>query len=297
MKLYTMKKIFTLIASAILLFSCSSDDSQVVENTAATSTGIPDFQKLEKVIFMPGGSNETVWHFNSDGVLSEIKNRNGVVIQSFTYDSNQNLTLSVKGNVMYTFGYDNNNHMTNFNGQPLTYNVAQNSYTITFASTATDDYLASMTINLSADSIILNEDPHYISSEGGGYTGPLFGTNYSNGNMTQYYVTGSNGESDYRYDTHTNPFKKALLPICRAFSVACFLMPDERFATGEYNSENNVIFNGYDLEGPEDLEYVYEYNEHNLPVKRTSNAYYLGALEHTYVSAEFEYQPVILPKK
>jgi hypothetical protein len=297
-----MRTIYSLLVLVLITFSCSESDdfTQLQNNQKQSPNSILklDPTKLAKIIYFPGAPYESQWVFYPNGLLKKITKHDGSIVQNFIYDANRNLIftshIGSNGNpaISSSFTYDNTNHITSYNGQTVTYDAAANKYIYQYVPINDYDYPDSREIILNNDLLITNEVTNYIATDGN-YS--IFGMSagYFNNNMT--YVIGPNDPSgpSYLYDTNVNPLKLAMLPICRAMSITNGSY-SSRFATGEYNSVNNVILNSYAPEDPEKEEYVYQYNN-NLPTSIIKKFYYLGVLETTSLFALYYYQGDVIP--
>ena len=295
-----MRKTYPLLLFILIAFSCSESDAILkTNNTIAGKQPIKvinalDPTKLAKIIYFPGTAYESQWFFYSNGLLKKITKQDGTVVQNFIYDANKNLTftshIGSAGNaaISYSFTYDNSNHITSCNGQPVTYDAIANKYIYQYIPINDYDYPDNREIILTSDLLITSEVTNYIAIDGNYSMGGM-SAGYFNNNMS--FVIGYSDPSgpSYQYDEKVNPLKLAMLPICRAMSITSGSYTS-RFATGEYNSVNNVVLNGYGPEDPEKEEYVYEYNSNNIPRSIQQKFYYLNVLESTRLFALYYYQ-------
>ena len=309
-----MKKIYSLLIIVLISFSCSeADDIISKDNPQLRKPGriinVLDPTKLAKVVFYPGSDSEKNYYFYPNGLLRKITNADGTLFQKFIYDSNNNLiyTQRISSSVWvsaysYAFTYDDSNHITSVNGISVTYDAQANQYVFHYPPVFTDDpecptcydYPDRTEITLNNEMKIINQRTFYHSSDGNYSYGGIYAS-YNNGNMTSVSgYTDPSGPS-YLHDNKINPLKPALTPICRALSVARSLSYYERFATGENNSTNNVIFNGYGQGDPESEEFIIEYNANNLPFRTTRKSYYFQTLESTRTFALYYYQGDPIP--
>jgi hypothetical protein len=306
-----MKKIYPLLFLVLLSFSCSdADDIILKDNPQLRKPGrvinALDPTKLAKVVFYPESTSEKNYYFYPNGLLRKITNANGSLFQTFTYDSNNNLIYTQRSSTSqsytYTFTYDGSSHITSVNGDAVAYDSIANQYIFHYPPVFPNDpdcptcydYTDRTEITLNNEMLIINERTFFLSSDGNYCYGGMF-AGYNNGNMS--YVSGATDPSgpSYSYDNKTNPLKFALSPICRALSVARGLNYYGRFATGENNSSNNVIFNGYGEGDPESEEFIVEYNANNLPFRTTRKSYYFQTLESTRIFALYYYQGDPIP--
>lgn len=75
-----MKNIISLFVIIIVLVSCNNDDS--------TNSTVINPNLLQRVDFFSGTNYEKRWCFNSNGFLEEIKDANGILLEKFVYNSN-----------------------------------------------------------------------------------------------------------------------------------------------------------------------------------------------------------------
>ena len=118
-----MKKNIFLFVLTITLFSCSSDDSSSSVN--------PNL--LQRVDFYPGQPQENRWNFNSAGLLTSITDANSDLIETFVYDSNNNVVQDIKYSAgspteNYLITYDSSNKITNINSRSYNYSASDNRY-------------------------------------------------------------------------------------------------------------------------------------------------------------------------
>jgi hypothetical protein len=286
-----MKKLFCLVLLTFISISCSNSDEE------ETPIDTIDPTKLAKVIFYPGASNETHWNFNKNGLLKEITLKNGTILENFIYDVNKNLLnytilyinyIENKPRAINNFTYDSNNHITSYNGQDVTFNQLLNSYTVH----AKNAYgLVNTEIKLNDDLLIVDEKENYMEEVA--YSVQGFRSSYENHNMKSFGSNSRELEGNYKYDNKVNPFKQALLPICKAMGITSFENAYGKWAIGEYNSLNNVIFNDFDYFNKSG--YIYEYNSNNLPITRTSKIYNAGVLEQSILNVRYYYQGDVIP--
>ncbi len=301
-----MKKLYAVLVLIFLLFSCSeSDDFDQNENISRKPTkpiNALDPTKLARVVFYPGTSYEKIWFFYPNGLIKKITTHNGTLLQNFLYDANKNLIQTNYSNSnSYTFTYDNNNHITSLNGQNVLYDATSNQYIFQYPPIINNnpecpwcyDYADRREITLNEDLLIQNDITYYLSADGDYFHRSVI-AGYNNGNMSFSGNWNDPTWLAYAYDDKPNPFKLALLPVCRAMAITsenCY----GRFAYGTVSSVNNVIRNIYDSQDPENEVISYEYNSNNLPVKQTTMFYSSGNLEYTGVSILYYYQGDVIP--
>lgn len=284
-----MKSLLVALALLALATSCSTESS--------TPSNTPNPNLLQRVDINLNSLQEQRLLFNSDGLLDTITTAGGVLLKTFSYDSQNNLLThtSYELPTPYTdaFTYDASNHIISVNNEPVTYDAVENKYTIDYAFFNTYEYLDKTEVTLNADLMLLTEQQLWISADGNFALNGV-SSGYVSQNLSGYY-DGVAGEGNYTYDTHSNPLKAALLPICRAMCLTNFRNAHNKWINGMYCSANNMTSNDYDLEGPEKSVYIYEFNSLSLPTQQTTESYYLGVLEDTRISAKYYYQGDVLP--
>jgi len=296
-----MKKILLLLA--FVAVSCSSEPIPVASDEQNPDTAKNGYNpggtridptKLAKVIIGPGASNERQWFFYPNGLLWQIRKPDGTIQQTFQYDASNRLIASIGvSGIPYYFTYDNQNRITSMglqtNTQPVSFDNATNTYIL-----GTDPiYHTEIVVN--PDLLITSEKMYYQDIDNpdtpaileGAYLGRV------NGNMV-YVSSGGDSYSTHTFDDKINPFKQALLPICRALGLYGFGDLNKKFANPNYNSINNLLSLSYDIGDPESSSYVYEFNTNQLPIKQTEYFYYLGVLEGTRVNILYYYQGDII---
>jgi hypothetical protein len=307
-----MKNIFSLLILLLSIISCSAPEEETQQIPAGNNLrpkpeiGANDPNKLSRVIFYPGTNYEEQFFFYQNGLLRKITKHDGTLIQDFIYDANKNLTLSHKistwATYTLTFTYDSSNYITSVNLKPVTYNAASNKYILQYEPNLPVDpecpecydYVDRTEIDLSTERLAINEFTYYLSSDGNYSHHGIFAAYSSNNNLG--YITNWNDPSgsSYSYDNHINPLKAAMLPLCRAMAVTGGSWT-ERYMRGEFNSANNVVFNGYESADPETDEFVIEYNSNGRPKNTIHNGYYFGVLEYTGLYAKYYYQGETIP--
>lgn len=284
-----MKKLRAFLI-APFLFACSSDDVPV--NLADTDPTL-----LQKVIFNPGQPFERHWNFYGNGLLKEIKQADGTVIQSFSYDSNHNL-IATAG---HTFTYDGNNIITSVDGYPVSYDAIGGKYIFDYEIPVGEDpydfpHRTEITVN--PDFLLLSKKVFFTQSTGEEFFYEAEKTLYENGNLVSAWHTDFDTEQHYEFDNKSNPLKQALLPICRAMALVdgMSIYGNDPWINGMYSSNNNVSQLEYASEDPESAFFIYEYNGINLPVSQTQFPVYNSEPDGpAFVAVRFYYQGEIVP--
>jgi hypothetical protein len=295
-----MKKLLALLfipllfcfASSLALVSCSSDDVPVNPTNA-------DPTLLQKVIFHEGQPFEKQWHFYNNGLLKEITQADGTVIQSFTYDSNNNL-LSTAG---HTFTYDSGNIITTVDGYPVaySYDAAGGKYTFNYEIPVGEDpydFPHRTEIIVNTDFLLLSKKVFFTHPTNGEFFHQAEKTTYQNGNLVRALHTDGEAEQNYEFDSKSNPLKQALLPICRAMALVDgkSIYGNDPWIHGNYSSVNNISHIAFAAEDPESAFVIYDYNGINRPVIQTQYPVYNGEPDGPGVIAmRYYYQGDIVP--
>lgn len=266
----------------MICISCSTDSTD--ENTTVNP------KLLQRVDFLPGNPNVKHWLFNAKGLLTEIRNIDNVLVESFAYDGNNNMIqniMYVNGtpNVTFNVGYNLNNFMTHINGSPLNYNASEHKYYYTEGYSTFECFI---------NSDFLFKESHYIYDDtiDQYYTNEYCGHD-ANGNMTGYTSSSTFGgpNSFYTHNDKINPLRSATISIMRAKSWC-----DSKFLATSLSSVNNIAGMHYFSEDPESYLYHYDYNSYDLPTQQYCDHYYSGVYENTNVTVKYYYyQGDVLP--
>lgn len=286
-----MKKLFLLLFLPVL-FSCGSDDVPVNYTNN-------DPTLLKKVVFNEGQPYEKQWNFNANGLLKEITQGDGTVIQTFTYDANNNL-LATAG---HTFTYDSANIITTVDGYPVaySYDAAGGKYTFDYDVPVGEDpgdfpYRTEIIVN--PDLLLLRKRVFFNDAVSGVFFYEPEKTVYQNGNLVRALHTDAETEQNYEFDSKINPLKAALLPICRAMALVDgkSIYGNDPWINGSYSSVNNVAHIAFASEDPESTFVTYEYNGINRPTTQTNYPIYNGEPDGPgVVTAQYYYQGDIVP--
>jgi hypothetical protein len=276
-----MKKFLVLLFAIIVVTSCSNDSSSEIIPTASNG-------KLQRVDFLPGSPNETRWHFNADGLLISITKADGTLVETFTYDFNneviQNIKFTGTTSTTYNITY-NSGFIAEINGDNYNYSYVDHKYSFTSGFTSFECQLGSNDFLKESRSVYDDGEDVYENR---------YYCNYdASGNLTHLYFHGpfiGDPENKYTYDTHINPIKEGISSIVKAKSIY-----DPFFFRDGASSENNIATMVYAPEDPESAIYTYEYNADNLPIIQTKNNYYLGVFENSYVAVKYYYQGDVIP--
>ena len=278
-----MKNIFCLFVIIIAFSSCNNDDSS---NLTQANPNL-----LQRVDFYSGTSFEKRWYFNSDGFLAEIKDANGMLLEKFVYNSNNQVIQNIiyeNGTVSQTLNisYSSANVVSQINGTTYNFSTTETKY----YNSDGIFYNYNCFLNsefLLTESSITNDDPD-------NYYEFLYYSNYQGNNMFTYSSHDTNSFQDiftfYDFGTSINPLKQALLPVFKVKSIT-----DPRFYYDSLSSTNNIISQGYLNIDPEYHTYEYTFNSNNLPIVQTRNDYYLDVFENSLESKHYYYQGELIP--
>jgi hypothetical protein len=291
-KTLIMKQLVALFGFVFLL-SCNNDD------TADNTTTI-DPTLLQKVVFAPGNAVEKHWNFYLNGLLKEITQPDGTVLQSFTYDANGNLLASAG----HTFTYDSSNIITTVDGYPVSYgyDAAGGKYTFEYEVPAGEDagidFPHKTEIVVNSDLLPLTRRIFFNYPEGEVYFTPLNSV-YQNGNLRTAAQQGGDTYQRYEYNSGANPLKTALLPVCRAMGLVDgnSQWPNlGNWQNGNFSSNNLVVHLQYALEDPESNTFTYTVNALGLPTSQISQYYDFGVPGgEPITSIHYYYQGDVVP--
>lgn len=283
-----MKKIFTL-GIVFMFFSCNSDDAVSTETPAILQ---PDPTKLQKVVFFPETTYQKELDFYENGLVKEIRTSSENAVQTFVYDSNNNLTNTTitatgRAPISVNFTYDTQNRITSINGNSIHYDAVRNAYvTENIGGEFTEYYLNSI-------GLFNHEVNHYRDED-------IIQQYGANANQTGNNTTSLSNDfewfSNFSHDNKTNPLKAAFLPACKASGLIYFGDVWKKLLHSEYNSANNVVSVGYSIEDPETAQITYTYNSLNLPVTAIMEDFYHGQSEGTRVYIKYYYQGEQIPQ-
>jgi len=272
------------------MYSCSDSDNDSSANTTL----------LQKVVFPSNFDRE--WHFYDNGLVKEMAGSNGYISESFSYDENGNLTAltnHIQPAYSYSFTYDGN-IITSVNGHPVAYGYdpAGGKYTFEFDVPAGESgvqYPYRTEIIVNPEMLPLSRTIFYL--ENGQPTSKILRSGaYQNGNQ---YLQVVNGPFNFEFDAHPNPFKQALLPVCRPLALADVdsdYIGDTFYHSPELTSINNVIELNYGPEWPESTTYTYTYNAAGYPTSQTSQYHSDGPTEiDPVVEMQIYYQGDVIP--
>lgn len=305
-----MKNLYFLLFVASLFMGCSDDNSwnlatgnAVDENTErirhnnGSTRLVPNPELLQKVINAPGTAAERHLNFYPNGMLKNITNAAGTILEYFIY-SNGNLTSCYTGGATHTFTYDTNNRIATVNGYPTTYDAATGTYIFTFEVPNEEDlhdYQHRAEIAVNAEGYLLskknffdlNNEYHYVAAV----------AYYQNGNLSGFGLNGGETGGGYEFEDTPNPLKFAMAAVSRTMIL---IAPGDRYGApwmiSDYISDNNISSNSYQLEDPETSTKIYTYNSAGLPTVQTTQNYYNGAPDGLpYTSRLYYYQGDVIP--
>lgn len=297
-----MKNLFVILSFTLVFFSCSESDDFTPNNSSAAKQPIRvikalDPTKLSKVIFYPGTNRERTWYFYTNGLLKKIVHNDGTLIQDFFYDANMNLSSThfygdpnfIGNPYNFNFSYDASNHLSLANSTQYTYNSSNNTYSS-----------EQKTFTLNSDQLFKKESYVYLDYQEPdqppvAYTIYGVNTSYNNNNLVLHSEYDSPSSTHYLHDSKTNPFREALLPICKTLGLLFFGDQHMKWINGMYSSQNNVVKRFYEIEDPESDQFEYVYNTNNLPISQTRKSYYFNTLETTTLDIKYYYQGDEIP--
>lgn len=286
-----MKNISILLFVFIAIVSCSSDEN--------LESNINPYL-LQKVIFYTGTPYEKQWNFNEQGLLTEVRKADGTLESDYFYDTNNNLISShyyhyFNGIVIQTdtlnFGYTNN-ILSSYNGQPVTYNSNNNTFSLTLDySNSEINQLVENTIHLTEDGLFRHKTETFIPFNidySYDFHIRTLGNTFLNGNIIE--VSSEDvmfGLAYYAFDNKPNPFKNALKPILKVdflkYTEEIMPLHTIPYVSPMFASNNNVVSSyasdGYDNEIETPSVFTYTYNELNYPKTMTS---FVGTIYYYY---------------
>ena len=277
-----MKNSFSLFILIIIFGACTNESS----NSSQINPNL-----LQRVDFFSGTSFEKRWCFNSNGFLKEIKDANGVLLEKFVYNSNNQViqNLIYENGIVsqtYNISYSSDNIVSQINGVNYNYNSTENNYF--------DSDGAFYSYNCTLNSEFLMIESSSINNDPDDYFENIFYINYIGNNMFSYSNNNSNTGQDvftfYDFNTSVNPLKQALLPVFKVKSIT-----NPSFYYDSLSSTNNIISQGYFNIDPEYHTYQYTFNSNNLPIVQTRNDYYLDIFENSLESKHYYYQGELIP--
>ena len=205
-----MKKFCFLFSCIIICISCSNDSSRVAVN--------PNL--LQRVAFHPGTTFERRWNFNSEGLLTNITNSAGELVELFVYDSNNNVIQDVKYDSgspteNYLITYDSSNKITTINGKHYNYSASDNRYYYTAGN-------ESFSCELNTDGLATHYSDFFDFPGEGDDIQTEFTFQYESGNLLSMSGFGSSMSDviiNFTYGNSVNPLKNATLPVFRIKSL------------------------------------------------------------------------------
>jgi hypothetical protein len=307
-----MKNFYLFIVLTAFFAGCT-DDSQLLtpsESGKAQNTNrvgydngsiralVPNPELLQKIIQNPGNPYERQFNFYPNGLLQNITDATGNIIDHFEYDGNSNLITCLSLGNAHTFTYDGNNKVTTVDGYPTTYDAVASKYIFNYAVPDVDDlydYQHRVEIAVDANGYLISKKNFYDQNNEYHYTAAI--ALYQNGNMSWYGVDGGTTGQNYQFDNHENPLKTAMVSISRAMILTnAYDRYNTPWLNGEYTSINNISFQGYQIEDPETTQISYTYNSSGLPVVQMTQNYYNGTSEGVpYESFRYYYQGDVIP--
>lgn len=317
-----MKKIhlFSSLLIILLALSACSEDDQTLSSQQIDQTIITEYHKISG----NGGGIYEKYKFNNEGLLSQHYAIYNDYTLNYSYNSEKKLiniskkdlnnNLIEETNILY----DNNDRVIKVDQLDYVYHEVEDYYhsgegydspIISIENYNGDNIESSLReYNAYKDSNFdgVFEHCYYFDAEltnltTGQYIGNDIETYYNSSPFNFYWhdgenLTASNEYNRRTHDANTNPLYNNTSNIKY---VIGFLHSD--YSDGniypDIISKNNVIHHDWDVDGPEETAYIYDFNNHNLPVNRYSQYYYTGNSEGgQYLSAKYYYQGDIIPE-
>ncbi|WP_293893061.1 hypothetical protein [Flavobacterium sp.] len=274
-------KIISLFVLATTLFSCSSDNSSSLTN--------PNL--LQRVDFFPGRTFETRWKFNDDGLLISITNPNNELIESFVYDSNNNVIQDTKYDSgspteNYLITYDSSNKITSINSRSYNYNASENRYYYIEGN-------ETFSCELNADGIVTHYFDFFDFPEEGDDIQTEFSFQYENGNLLSMIGFGSSlGEIEvhFNYGTVVNPLKNATLSVLKLKSII-----EPRFFNTGISSYSIKETQSFSVVDPETHSFGMLFYPSNKIELLTQENFSNGVFESSLTNSYYYYQGDVLP--
>ena len=276
-----MKNLILLLILTTTLFSCSSDS---VDSTTNQDV-------LQRVDFYPGTSFERRWNFNNDGLLTTITDVNGVLIEKFVYDSDNNVIQDIKYSSgspteNYLITYNSSNKITNINSRSYNYSASENRYYYTIGN-------ESFSCELNADGLAKHYSDFFDFPDTGDDVQTEFNFQYENGDLLNISGFGSNMSDviiNFNYGTVVNPLKNATLPVFRIKSLI-----DPNFFNTGISSNNVKETKTYAPGDPESSIYGMLFYPSNKIELLTDQSYSGSVLESSLTDSYYYYQGDVIP--
>jgi hypothetical protein len=207
-----MKKYHLILLLTFSLFSCNNDEELTTTNNSAL---------LQKVVFYRNSSKENHWNFNNNGLLDNISQPNGTLIEKFKYDANNNVIEDIKYTngvavVTYNIIYNSNNIITKINNITYDYDVTTNKY---YYSNGNQSFICLLNNDKLATNYTLIENSTSGTNE------VNYEMVYVNGNMNSFKKienTVITNFKEFGYGASTvggNPLLNATLPVLKVKSL------------------------------------------------------------------------------
>ncbi|MFD0964304.1 hypothetical protein [Pseudofulvibacter geojedonensis] len=317
-----MKRIILIFSLNILLFSvfsCSDDDCPGDSQTINPTT-IKEYHTIN----YDGAINQK-YRFNNKGLLSQYHSTYTDYTFNYEYDASDRVITISKNDLndneieSVDILYDNENRISKIGQLEYTYLQNENYYhsgegyftpeVESFTDQNGDQIETSMRIysTYQDDNLdgIFNRCDYYDTELNNLTTGQYLGNDLEEyceySQFSSYRHDGNNlissNEYDKRtYDTNNNPLYSETSNIKY---VIGFL--NSSFNNGHpypvIISKNNTTHIRWDVDGPEETAYEFEFNNYNLPKNRYSQGYYTGIPEgEQYISAKYYYQGDTIPE-
>lgn len=276
-----MKKLILLLIITTTLFSCSNNESN-----ASTNQNL-----LQRVDFYPGTTFERRWNFNTDGLLTTITDVNGVLIEKFVYDSDNNVIQDTKYDMgspteNYLITYTTNNKIATINGINYSFSATENRYFYTAGN-------ESFSCELNADGLATHYSDFFDYPGIEDDTETDFTFQYENSNMLSMSGYGSNMtdiEVNFNYGNVSNPLKNATIQVLKVKSII-----DPHFFNSGISSVNVKEAQRYSLLDPETHSFGILFYPSNKIELLTQEDFSSGVFETSLTNSHYYYQGDVIP--
>lgn len=322
-----MKKLHLLFAVLFLIISCSKTDIKSEETFVPDPTIISEYHELDF-----NGDIRLKYLFDDNGRIKELIDiSNNNIKYKYDFDSNNKLINISKyneaGNVLTNTDiiYNTEGKIINFGDRTFSYNPDMTNYVshedFQFLEGSNNFYIEDNTYYNSGEP---KYDPefdeyseqeitfkYYLENSDGlitswcdqyevfiNYENELLSASnwkasfrvYTNNNFSEEILRNGESENHFNHDSSINSLFQGktnliyLSPILNSYQIDILL------------SINNVIIQEPSSDDPEHDEYIYEFNDNDLPTSKTRQAFFQGNLESEYLYASYYYQGDVVPK-
>lgn len=272
-----MEKSHLLLLLAFALFSCNNDEElTTIDNSAM----------LQKVIFYRNSSNENHWNFNNRGLLDKITEPDGTLIETFEYDSNNNVTKDTKYtngvvSMTYNITYNSNNIITKINLTDYNYDANANKYSYSNSS---------QTFSCQLNESKLATNYSLIENNPSGNTEVNYLMNYTSGNMNSFEKINNSVVAEFKEFTYGsttvggNPLLNATLPVLKVKSL---IEPD--FFSNAVSSKLPIETVSFGSTNPEIQNYGWLVNKDGRLSMQSVEVFNSNSLVDSYIYADYYY--------